>query len=375
MRIILLHDSYSPADRSAVSGEDNIVRLEIELLRRRGHEVIDFRNYPNGKKSKTRHLVVHTTGHSNFKLEQFERIKPDVIHAYNLSLRTGYSWLKNPPAPVVLSLHNFRTICPIAIAWRKGEICFQCRDKGPQRAIFNGCESWYGTLGAIRRLIFDQTNIALKNSVRVIATSKKMRDSLIDVIPLEKVHVLGSTSRFSPRKNSGDTSKGFLYLGRFSEEKGIGDLIINWPKEEKLTMFGEGKIPRALRLIAAQKGIKIFPPVFSSLEDALNGYEALVFPSTWLEGSPLVIYEALALGLPVLTGPQSSASEIVTESKSGVVIDSFKKCDEIRAGIKRLRVQFDSLVSNAFQASTHTFSQEEWIMELEKILSKATTQS
>ena len=48
MKIAILHDLYIPLDSDGVSGEDNLVKLEIGLLRKLGHEVIDLRRHAVG---------------------------------------------------------------------------------------------------------------------------------------------------------------------------------------------------------------------------------------------------------------------------------------------------------------------------------------
>jgi hypothetical protein len=117
MRILVLHDSYSPENSKSISGEDAIVDLEIEVLRAIGHEVIDLRQYDSGFKHKASHLLVHTsgTGTRGINADYLDSFKADIIHFYNLNLRTGYQWLLNTATPAVASLHNFRTLCPVAI--------------------------------------------------------------------------------------------------------------------------------------------------------------------------------------------------------------------------------------------------------------------
>ena len=46
---------------------------------------------------------------------------------------------------------------------------------------------------------------------------------------------------------------------------------------------------------------------------------ALVFPSLWFEGQPLVPIEALVRGLPVVCGAWSAAAEVVRDGENGVI--------------------------------------------------------
>jgi glycosyltransferase involved in cell wall biosynthesis len=48
---------------------------------------------------------------------------------------------------------------------------------------------------------------------------------------------------------------------------------------------------------------------------------ALVFPSLWFEGQPLVVQEALASGVPVIVGNETAAAECVDHGRTGLVFD------------------------------------------------------
>lgn len=371
MRIGVLHDSYSPKGIKAVSGEDQIVDLEIQFLLAKGHEVIDLRSYASGLPGKFQHLISHTTGFSSLNPTDLDSLEADVIHCYNLNLRSGYQWLRKIETPVVASLHNFRVICPVATAWREGKLCFECRDSGYFSAIKHGCGSIYGTLGAIRTQIFDQDNSLLSLPRRLIATSSKMKVELSKVTDATRIDVLGSVSRFQQRKTERNIGNGFVYLGRFAPEKGVNELVENWPPEFKLTLIGSGSLNEHHLDIAKSKNIEFRKPNFSDDGTFLDEFEGLVFPSTWLEGSPLVIYEALSLGLPIICNSVSSASEILNGSSAGVIIDNFLCEDLIRAGIKELRHDYSKRINECFRLNEGPLSTMVWTKRLEDILASA----
>lgn len=371
MRIGILHDSYSPHGVKTVSGEDQIVDLEIKLLKAKGHEIIDLRTYSSGLRGKFQHLRTHSTGFSPQNASRIDAFQADVIHCYNLNLRTGYHWLKDVKTPIVVSLHNFRTICPVATAWRDGKLCFECRDFGSINAIKYGCGSWYGALGAFRTSMFDSKNSLLRVPRKLIATSSKMKRELSTVTDSRKIEILGSVSRFKKRNIERKIGGGFVYLGRFSPEKGVIDLIQNWPSEFKLTLFGSGKLADEWAAMAKSKGISVRSPNFSEDGAFLDNYEGLVFPSTWLEGSPLVIYEALSLGLPVICNDISSASEILQGTKAGVVVNDFMSADSIRHGIDALRLDYPDRIAECYKLSAESLSSTSWTNRLELILASA----
>ena len=75
---------------------------------------------------------------------------------------------------------------------------------------------------------------------------------------------------------------------------------------------------------------------------------ALVFPSVWYEGQPLTVYEALAVGTPVIVSDACAGREAVSDGETGLW---FRSGDaESLAG--RLRaVQDDALAARMSRAA------------------------
>ena len=336
-----------------------------------------MRRYSSGLPRSLKHFQAHAIGKS-FRLSRvLDDLEADIIHCYNLNLRSGYSWLSNVKTPVVSSLHNFRSICPIAISWKDGELCFRCRDISNLQAISNRCSGVYGTLGAIRRTFFDRNNSVLSNSSRIIATSSKMAVEISKhpQTSVGSISVLGSVSRFPKRFVRRRVGGGFVYMGRFAPEKGVMELVKNWVDSESLVLIGSGPMESQLKEVAKGKNVHFRTPNFSLGGEFLDEFEALVFPSTWLEGSPLVIYEAMSLSLPVLYNPISAASEILEDGLAGVPVLDFGLSQEVEKSISVLRSDYDSFQSNSFRLSESKYSQENWIKSLEGILSSVILES
>jgi glycosyltransferase involved in cell wall biosynthesis len=155
-----------------------------------------------------------------------------------------------------------------------------------------------------------------------LTASEMMNQALSPLIPLKKMRILrnpGLAITHAPKKSS--PRNGWLFAGRFVDEKGIIELINAWPKSETLHIAGSGPLQAEIESrIAHRPEIKLigtFPP---GTADLYHHYEGLIFPSTWLEGSPLVIADALSTGTPVIAMGSSASKEQVEVSKAGVVI-------------------------------------------------------
>lgn len=357
----------------AVGGEDNVAKLEIETISRRGHEVIDGRLMDSGIGKKLNQLRAQTIGSNPDVIEKIRATNPDVIHTHNLNQRSGYSWMSQNNIPVVSSIHNYRLFCPSSIAYRSGHHCLECRDNGAIKAIQNRCDGVRGTLNASRHLVFQRANPQINIPAMFLISSNLMEKVLDPIIPKNKFRLLRNPgtipAQLTSRKEIRD---GWIFAGRLIEEKGILDLISNWPESEKLDIAGDGPLRESISELIAEKSniqlIGTYPPGENNI---FSKYEGLVFPSKWFEGSPLVTMECLATGTPIICTDQSGASEQVGESKGGVVIAGALSTNKLIEAQENIRANFDLYSRNAIAAISGEFSVETWGRKLEGYLKEA----
>ncbi|MBK9738014.1 MAG: glycosyltransferase [Actinobacteria bacterium] len=112
------------------------------------------------------------------------------------------------------------------------------------------------------------------------------------------------------------------YLGRLSTEKGVGFLVDAWGRLAerfpgwRLRLVGSGPDEKAVRarisgLAVGSDRIDVVPPV-ADVERELRGSDLLVLPSL-TEGLPLVLAEAMALGLPCIATDCSAGVRLLTD--------------------------------------------------------------
>lgn len=114
----------------------------------------------------------------------------------------------------------------------------------------------------------------------------------------------------------------FLYVGRFSPEKGVG-LFADLVREHDIpaTFLGDGPMAAEVRKRAPNAH---FPGWIAPEEVAIamRGARALVFPSLWYEGMPVSIMEALACGVPVILSDATTAREVIKDGENGLLFRS-----------------------------------------------------
>ena len=143
LSVILVHNRYVYR-----GGEDSVVEAEAELLEQHGFRVSRVEaqsRVPVDVTDSLRIAASASWSRSWYKKvkEMACDIKPDVIHLHNFFPNISPAVLfaaAKANVPVVLTLHNFRLLCPRADFFRNGRICEDCIGKAvPWPASLHGC--------------------------------------------------------------------------------------------------------------------------------------------------------------------------------------------------------------------------------------------
>jgi len=163
----------------------------------------------------------------------------------------------------------------------------------------------------------------------VSAPSPAVRDSLVDAgVPAEKI--VTSTYGWDPRRIGSPPARGprpgplrVLFVGSVVVRKGVHLLLDAWARagiDGELVLAGEpsAEIRRACAAQLGRPDVRVvgFVRDVGALYDQADVF---VLPSLE-EGSPLVTYEAMAKGLPVLVSPMG-AGGVVRDQVDGLVLD------------------------------------------------------
>ncbi len=148
MKICLVHNEYG-----TFSGEEAVVASQVGLLEKHGHTVCQFtRSSTEIPQMKFGPLQALCSGIYNpFSVQSFRRflsdLRPDLVHIHNLYPLISPAVLhvcKEFSLPVVMTLHNYRLMCPNGLFMVNGTICEKCRGGRELWCLLNNCE---GNLG------------------------------------------------------------------------------------------------------------------------------------------------------------------------------------------------------------------------------------
>jgi glycosyltransferase involved in cell wall biosynthesis len=178
--------------------------------------------------------------------------------------------------------------------------------------------------------------LAERPRVRFIAVSDAIRRQAVSYgIPAEKIviqYIGTDPARFAPRgRPIVERARRVLFVGRLVEKKGCEFLIRAFTKvqallpDARLVIVGDGPLRRPLERLVEELGVYAhFCGVLSNGEVRNELQLARVFclPSVTAqngdaEGLPIVLLEAQASGVPVVTSARGGATEAVREGITG----------------------------------------------------------
>jgi glycosyltransferase involved in cell wall biosynthesis len=164
----------------------------------------------------------------------------------------------------------------------------------------------------------------------IFAPSEPVRESLLEVgIPADKI--LRTSYGYAPRRvpevaqRDRDHKPVFLFLGSVCLRKGAHIALEAWARagvDGKLVLCGQ-MTPEveALAMHVLRRRDVDFRGFVPDVHEALAEADVLVLP-TFTEGSPFVVYEAMAAGVVPLVTPMG-AGDVVRAGQDGLVVPPF----------------------------------------------------
>jgi len=339
MKILVVNNFYGS---SAPSGETQVFETENKMLLQHGHEVVEFTRHSDEIRSAGAMGTLKgalATAYNPFMAraikKKIEGFKPDVVHVHNtfpLISPAIFHAIGNRAARV-LTLHNYRLLCPAAIPMRDGKVCTDCLDmRSVWPSIQHGCyrNSRLATLPLAANVALHRALGTWQNDVDAfIALTDFQRTTMIAAgLPGERVHVKPNFFPGNPRVIPWtERDKYAVFVGRLSEEKGVRALIkawITWGADApELRIVGDGQLKAELEKAAAGTSIRFLgqlPPEETIRQIAHARLQLL--PSEWFEGFPMVVREAFAVGTPAAVSNLGPLPSIVNHGINGIVFEA-----------------------------------------------------
>ncbi|MFC1626985.1 glycosyltransferase [Patescibacteria group bacterium] len=170
--------------------------------------------------------------------------------------------------------------------------------------------------------------VGLKFADKVIVTNQAMHKKVNQIIPLSKLVLLPNgvnTKLFVPKSKPVSTTIKVLTIGRLVYQKNLTSLIKAIAKLDRpveLTIVGQGFLEKQLLKLAKElkvnlKHIRSLP--HNQLPKLYQSADIFCLPSHH-EGSPKVLLEAMACGLPCVVSDKPFSQFIINHKQNGLLV-------------------------------------------------------
>jgi glycosyltransferase involved in cell wall biosynthesis len=342
MRVLVIHTYYK-----LKGGEDSVVANEIELLRSQGLKVEQLSFSNSGSTLLKLIQVPFNYGSYRKTVRKVHEFKPDVVHIHNLHFSGSASViyaLKKLNAPIVMTLHNYRLLCPSGSLYHDNQLFLDSLKPGfawsaVKKGVYQNSKAitlWIaasmylheklGTWKSISKFILlGQHSRELFSTSKLSSFAGRMIVKPNFCFPVLSAGATASRTAASST-NMRDQSY-YLYVGRLTEEKGVSVLLDAFKDSgHQLRVIGTGPLEDLVQDYARKYSNIIFVGAQpkGSVNEFIQGASALIFPSVWYETFGMVVIEAFSAGLPVIASDLGNIKNMVTDGVNGL---RFKAAD------------------------------------------------
>lgn len=319
MKILLVHNDYA-----RYSGEEAVVDKMAAMLSESGHEVAQLRMSTAGLRDtlvgRIRGFVsgIYSPAGVRAMREALLREKPDVVNVHNLYPFISPAALREcrkAGVPVVMTVHNFRLICPTGLFMRDDHPCEICLEKGNEwSCVKYNCEhSMLKSIGyASRNAVARLRRHYIDCVDRFACITEFQREKLLRAgFPAEKLTVIPNSADL-PKKTEPTEGDYVAYSGRISREKGV-DLIIGAARSNpdiRFRLAGAVRdedivenLPSNVELTGYLSG--------SALQEFYAGARFFIMASRCYEGFPMAILEAAGYGKTMIAPDHGGFTGII----------------------------------------------------------------
>ena len=325
MKILIVHNNYGK-----YSGEEAVVDKMATMLQSHKHTVCFYRLTTEGARDKISDKIKGFTAgiYSHTGVKGIKKIlrkeKPDIINVHNLYPFISPAALfecKKAGIPVVMTVHNFRLICPTGLFMRNGKPCEQCLDrKNEWSCIKYNCEhSIFKSIGYTLRNVYARwTKAYLRNVDMFACITEFQKKKLIEAgYDKNKITVIPN-SIDAPCSYTPTSGEYIAYIGRLSYEKGY-DLLVEVARKHPEIKFCFAGAQREQKNTDIPSNVEFAGYLQKDkLLEFIQKARFIVIPSRCYEGFPMAILEAACHGKPAIAPNHGGFTEIIGQGENAI---------------------------------------------------------
>lgn len=258
-----------------------------------------------------------------------EDFKPDVVHLNNFNYQLTPSIIyeiKKRNIPIVYTAHDVQLVCPnhkLKNDYTEG-LCRKCDGGKVFECIKNNCvhssklrsiigaaEAWYYKIRHTYRMI-DLTICPSEFMEKEISRNSDINGRTVTMYNF-----------IDEIKPAGLKCENYvLYFGRYSEEKGISNLVKSAKELGNIPFVFAGKGELESEVNSADNIENVGFKTGSELRDIIEKALFTVLPAEWSENCPFSVMESQSLLTPVLGAKIGGIPELIDDGKTGMLFES-----------------------------------------------------
>lgn len=328
MKILIVHNDYGK-----YSGEEAVVDQYIADDRASGFEVEVMRRTSKFQRDTLWGKIhgffsgVYSASGVHMMRNAIRVFQPDVVHIHNLYPFISPAVLfpcRQAGIPVVMTVHNYRLLCPNGLFLRDQHPCEECLVSGNEwNCVRHNCEGQISrSFGYALRSVTARTSRAYIDNVTYFCclTEFQKRKLIEGGFPEEKLLVFPNyieshipVTRES-EAHAHNKEKQFVgYVGRLSHEKGY-DLLLEVARRHPDIPFRFAGLPRDNEPTPALPNVEYCGMLDKvTLSEFYRNAHFIVIPSRCYEGFPLVLLEAYNYGKPCIVPNHAAFPDLLRD--------------------------------------------------------------
>jgi len=356
MKILMVHKFYY-----VEGGAERYVFNVTDLLQKKGHTVIPFamqddRNFDSEysdyfvdrfgpdqlfqtknpcKRLKIANRIVFNRDAQKKLSRLIDETQPDIAHVHSIYHHLSPSvlhTLKKHNLPVMMTLHDYKIVCPNYIFLDgQRKVCTACQGRHFWKATAKKCfrNSYAASALVTAEAYVNAWKKSYHDNVDVFVSPSRFLGDKISQYGYQDKPVLVQpyTLDLDAYEPCYDPSDYFVFMGRLTHEKGVHFLLDAAKKIHgaDLYILGTGPLEAEMRQRVAQEKmthVKMLGyKTGAELREIVRRAKFTVITSEWHDNSPLVIYESLSLGNPIVGARMGGIPELIEEGSDGYVYE------------------------------------------------------
>lgn len=259
-----------------------------------------------------------------------EAVDSDIVHAHNIYGGLTTSILdvaQRKGIPVVMTLHDYKLICPSYLMLNRGAVCEGCRNGRFIHCLLKACHKESLTASGVYCLESYLNKWMHKyDTIRyfICPSMFSLTKHAENGIPRERLIHIRNFVNFAMHKPQYENGGYALFVGRLSKEKGILTLLTAVKHlDVPVRVVGDGPLKAEYEGFARDHRMNhVTFEGYKSGDDLKQLYENaafLVMPSEWYENAPMTILEAYAYGKPVIGSRIGGIPEMIDHGRTGML--------------------------------------------------------